>query len=114
MSQMKNMYRKFLRGNVWYSQNNKTEEQERLKTKDRTDASRLLDIKNNPFRIPAFHLQIARTHMQMGNPKMENRTWQQVMEALVQTKLKEQPKIKPLMQFETRWWLRQHQKPCLR
>src|SRR5689334_20371777 len=87
MKKMKNMYRKFRRGNVWYCQNNRTGKQESLKTKDRAEASRLLDIKNNPFRVPAFHLQIARTHMQMGNPEINNRTWQQVMDALVQTKM---------------------------
>jgi len=86
MKKMKSMYRKFRRGNVWYCQNNKTGVQESLKTKDRTEANRLLDIKNDPFLIPAFHLQIARTHMQMGNPEINNRTWQQVFDALVRTK----------------------------
>jgi len=83
---MKNQYRRFRRGKVWWCQNNETGKQESLKTKDLAEANRLLDIKNHPYRFAAFNLQMARTHLQMSNPEINNRTWQQVIDALVQTK----------------------------
>lgn len=86
---MKSMYRKFRKGKgkVWYCQNNETGKQESLKTKDLAEANRLLDIKNHPYRFAAFNLQMARTHLQMSNPEINNRTWQQVMDALARTKM---------------------------
>ena len=86
MMKMKNQYRKFRRGNVWWCQNNQTGKQESLKTKDEAEANRLLDIKNQPHRFSAFNLQMARTHLLMSNPEINRRTWQQVMDAVVQTK----------------------------
>jgi hypothetical protein len=86
MTNMKNQYRKFRRGNVWWCQNNETGKQESLGTKDKSEADRLMGIKNQPFQFSAFNLQLARTHLQMSNPEIRTRTWQQVMDAVVQTK----------------------------
>jgi len=86
MMKMKNQYRKFRRGNVWWCQNNQTGKQESLKTKDEAEANRLLAIKNQPYHFSAFNLQLARTHLQMSNPEINRRTWQQIMDAIVRTK----------------------------
>jgi predicted oxidoreductase len=43
-------------------------------------------VLNEPYRFAAFNLQMAKTHLQMSNPELTKRTWQQVMEAAVQTK----------------------------
>jgi integrase len=91
---MKNKYRMFLRGKdkknpkngVWWCQNNETGKQESLKTKDKTEAIGLLGIRNQPYRFTAFNLQLARTHWQMSNPELIRRTWQGLMDSVIQTK----------------------------
>jgi len=85
-------YRKFLRGRTWWvhdsqpQSNGKAGRQKSLRTKSEAEAERLLAAMNEPYRFAAFHLQLARTHWQMSNPEMTNRTWQNVMEAVIKTK----------------------------
>jgi hypothetical protein len=81
---MKNQYRMFRRGNVWWCHENQTGKQESLKTKDKTEAVRLLSIRNEPYRFSAFNLQLARTHLQMSNPEITRRTWQGLMDSVIQ------------------------------
>ncbi|HOX58181.1 MAG TPA: tyrosine-type recombinase/integrase [Verrucomicrobiota bacterium] len=89
---MKKRYRKFLRGRTWWVQdsqpqeNGKAGKQVSLGTKDRAEAERLLASMNEPYRFAAYNLQMARTHLQMSNPEINRRTWQQVMDAVVKTK----------------------------
>src|SRR5512136_1842236 len=89
---MKKRYRMFLRGNTWWVQdsqpqeNGKAGKQTSLRTKNRAEAERLLAAMNEPYRFAAFNLQMARTHLQMSNPEINSRTWEQVMDAVVQTK----------------------------
>jgi hypothetical protein len=87
---MKNKYRMFLRSKdkknphneVWWCQNNETGKHESLRTKDKTEAIRLLSIRNQPYRFAGFNLQMARTHWQMCNPELVQRNWQGVMDAV--------------------------------
>lgn len=89
---MQKRYRKFLRGQTWWVQdsqcqsNGKAGRQRSLRTKDEVEAERLLAAMNEPYRFAAFHLQLARTHWQMSSPEMTNRTWQDVMDAVIKTK----------------------------
>ena len=46
---MKNCYRKFRRGNVWWYQDNQTGKQSSLKTKNEAEAIHLLDVMNRPY-----------------------------------------------------------------
>ena len=50
----KNKYRMFLRGTVFWIQDNETGKQETLRTKDRTEAERLFNSKNEAHRHPTF------------------------------------------------------------
>lgn len=89
---MKMRYRKFLRGKTWWVQdsqpqpNGKPGKQTTLRTKNEGEAERLLATMNEPYRFAVFNLQMARTHLQMSNPEINQRTWQQVMDAVVKTK----------------------------
>lgn len=76
----------FLRGSVFWCQDNETGKQESLGTKIRDVAERLLHAKNEAQQQPIINLQIARAYLQAGDPAVATRTWQTVMEEV--TKLK--------------------------
>jgi hypothetical protein len=76
----------FLRGNVYWIQDNETRKQETLRTKDRTEAERLLNAKNEAHRQPIINLQIARAYLMVGDPKAAQRTWREVMGEIVKLK----------------------------
>jgi hypothetical protein len=65
--------------------NGKAGQQKSLRTKE-ADAKRLLAVMNEPYRFAAFNLRMEKTHLQMSNPEITKRTWQDVMEAAVQSK----------------------------
>ena len=76
----------FLRGTVYWVQDNETGKQETLKTKKRDEAKRLFDAKNEACRQPIINLQIARAYLMVGDPLAAKRTWQVVMEEIVKLK----------------------------
>lgn len=88
---MKNRYRMYVRekhsgGSVWWCQNTDTGKRESLGTTDKNEARRLLDLKNQPHNHAGFHVQMARTHLLVSDPKAVTRTWQNVMDAIVSQK----------------------------
>lgn len=88
---MKKRYRLFRRGRTWWIHDRKPAKgkschQSSLKTKDKQGAERLLASLNEPYRFAAYNLQMAKTHLQMSNPEITRRTWQEVMDAVVKTK----------------------------
>jgi len=76
----------FLRGTVYWIQDNENGKQETLRTKDRTEAERLLHAKNEAHRQPIINLQIARAYLMVGDPEAATRTWQNVMEEILKLK----------------------------
>lgn len=76
----------FLRGTVYWVQDNETGKQETLRTKDRTEAERLLNAKNEAHRQPIINLQIARAYLMVGDPEAAKRTWKDVMAEIVKLK----------------------------
>jgi integrase len=85
---MKNRYRMFRRGNVFWCHDSQTGKQESLRTKDRKEAISSLDVKNRPYAVAGFHLQMAQTHLRMGDADKIRRTWQEVMNRVIETKTK--------------------------
>jgi integrase len=83
---MRQRYRLFLRGTVFWCQDNETRKQESLGTKDRAEAVRLLNAKNEAHRQPIINLQIARAYLMVGDPEAAKRTWQNVMDEIVKLK----------------------------
>lgn len=83
---MKQQFRLFRRGKVFWCQNNATGKQHSLKTKSRQEAIRLLGHMNEAGQKSAISLQIARAYLVASNPKFVTRTWQEVMEAIIDTK----------------------------
>lgn len=83
---MRQKYRMFLRGSVYWTQDNTTGKQESLGTKDRTEARRLFNAKNEACRQPIINMQIARAYLFVGDPESTKRTWQAVMDEIVKLK----------------------------
>src|SRR5262245_42803866 len=76
---MKARYRLFRRGTTFYAEDIESGKQESLRTKDATEAARLLAARNEVHAQPQFCLQLARTYLLGGDPQIASRTWADVM-----------------------------------
>ena len=84
---MKSRYRLFLRRkSVYYAFDNTTKSFTSLKTKDKTQASRLLHALNEAGQQPAMNLSLARVYLRHSDPQIARRTWQHVLDAIIQLK----------------------------
>ena len=84
---MKLRYRLFLRRkSVYYAFDNTTKTFESLKTKDRSEAERLLMALNEAGRQPAMNLGLARVYLRHSDPMVSQRTWQHVFDEIVKLK----------------------------
>jgi integrase len=83
---MKQRYRMFQRGPVFYAEDTATGKQSSLKTKDQIEACRLLAAKNEAHVQPALNLQIARAYLSATDSEIRTRTWQHVMDMMGTTK----------------------------
>jgi hypothetical protein len=84
---MKSRYRLFLRRrSVYYAFDNTTKTFTSLKTKDETEAKRLLMAMNEAGQQPAMNLSLARVYLRHSDPMASVRTWQHVLEAIIQLK----------------------------
>jgi integrase len=82
---MKNRYRKFRRGNVFWCHDSQTGKQTSLKTKIEHEAVQFLNIKNQPFQNAAYNLEMARTHLKFGDEMLAKRTWHDVFDHKITT-----------------------------
>jgi hypothetical protein len=81
---MTDKFRIFCRASgVWYIEDKQSKYQTSLRTRDESEANRLLQARNEAHRQPAINVQIARAYL---NPKLVTRTWHEVMESLVSFK----------------------------
>ena len=80
---MKNRYRMFRRGHVYYAQDSETGKQLSLKTTDKNEAQRLLIARNEAQDNRLLNLKIAEAHLAAHDPKMNSRTWQDVMDYML-------------------------------
>jgi integrase len=86
---MRQKYRMFRRGAVYWIQDNTTGKQESLGTKIKSEAQRLFAVRNEAHRQPIINMQIARAYLLVGDPAASKRDWQSVMEEIVKLKQKE-------------------------
>lgn len=115
---MKKQYRLFRpkkSGGIYYVQNNVTNKQESLRTRDKAIAERLLNARNEAHQQPAINIQIAKGYLAAADPNFVKRTWAEVMAEFVKTKKgsnrirceraildKEYDRIRDLQLIETR------------
>jgi integrase len=74
---------------VFYLKNKITGEQISLKTRDYDAAQRILTARNESEAQPQLNVALARVYMNGADPKLATRTWQEVMEHIVERKLDE-------------------------
>src|ERR1017187_529984 len=79
---MKTKHTLFRRGEVFYIQDSATGKQTSWRTKDETEARRLLEARNKAHRQPMLNLHLARACLTASDPAFVERTWQTVMEQL--------------------------------
>lgn len=84
---MKTRYRLFLRRkSVYYAFDDTTKTFTSLKTKDKAEAVRLLVAMNEAGKQPAMNLSLARVYLRHSDPMVSVRTWQHVLDEIIQTK----------------------------
>lgn len=83
---MKHRFLLFQRSGIFYSEDTTTGKQISLRTRDRSDAERLLAAKNEASHAPAINLQLAQVYLQHGDPAMATRIWQDVMTQITASK----------------------------
>ena len=79
------LYRRKL-GGTFYVEDTETRKQESLGTKNRAEATSLLNARNESVRQPQLNLQIAKAYLAGTDSGVSTRTWQQALEAIVETK----------------------------
>ena len=73
-------------GGMFYVEDTETRKQESLGTKDRAEAKSLLNARNESVRQPQLNLQIAKAYLAGTDEGVATRTWQQALDAIVETK----------------------------
>jgi integrase len=77
---MQDRFKLFRRGAVFYYQDRSTGQQKSLQTRDKAEARRIIQAKNDTITQPLMNLVMARTYLAAQDPKMITRTWADVME----------------------------------
>ena len=84
---MKLCYRLFQRSSgIWFWENRQSRQQGSLQTRDKKEAIRLLNAKNEAHENPAFNIDLARVYLNAADPTLLKRTWRCSAEQLIKTK----------------------------
>src|SRR6266498_5231034 len=73
-------------GGMFYLEDTETRKQESLGTRDRAEATTLLNARNESVRQPQLNLQIAKAYLAGTDSGVSTRTWQNALDAIVETK----------------------------
>jgi hypothetical protein len=63
------------RHGIWYAENTETRDQFSLRTRDKAQAARLLNARNDLRTNAMMNREIAKVHLRAADPEMEERTW---------------------------------------
>jgi len=77
---MQDRYTMFRRGAVLYYEDRTTGQQKSLRTRDESEARRILQAKNDAVNQPLMNLVMAKTYLAAQDPKLVVRTWADVMQ----------------------------------
>ena len=84
---MKQRFKLYRRNNGrYYAEDTITGKQSSLGTGEKAEANRLLHARNEAAYQPAFNKQMAKTYLAAGDPRVQTRTWQEVMDYFLQSK----------------------------
>jgi len=79
------LYRRKL-GGMFYIEDTETGKQESLGTKDRSEATALLNARNESVRQPQLNLQIAKAYLAVTDSGVLTRTWRDAFNAIIERK----------------------------
>jgi integrase len=74
-------------GGMFYIEDTETRKQESLGTKDRAEAKSLLNARNESVRQPQLNLHIAKAYLAGTDSGVSTRTWQNALDAIIETKI---------------------------
>jgi hypothetical protein len=77
---MKERFYLFKRNGIFYVEDVVTGKQQSLKTRDATESRRILHARNEAVRCPTLNVVMAKAYLSAHDPKMLERTWQDVMD----------------------------------
>ena len=77
---MQNRFTCFRRGAVFYCEDRTSGQQQSLRTRNRDEARRIVQAKNDSVNQPLLNLVMAKTFLAAQDPKIITRTWADVME----------------------------------
>ena len=80
------------RGGMFYIEDTETRKQESTGTRNRAEATSLLNARNESIRQPHLNLQIAKAYLAGTDSGVSKRTWQDAFNAITETNT-DQPKI---------------------
>ena len=83
-SRVKSSFRLFRRNSgIWFWENRQTGHQGSFCTRDKTEAKRLLNAKNEAQEIPALNIEMAKVYLNAADPTLSKRTWRYTVEQLM-------------------------------
>ena len=74
------------RGGMFYLEDTETHKQETTGTRNRAEATALLNARNESFRQPQLNLQIAKAYLAGTDAGLSKRTWQDAFTAITENK----------------------------
>ena len=74
------------RGGMFYIEDTETRKQESTGTRNRAEATSLLNARNESIRQPHLNLQIAKAYLAGTDSGVATRTWQQALDTIIETK----------------------------
>jgi hypothetical protein len=83
---MKHRFILYHRRGIFYMEDTETRKQESLGTRDRAEATSILNARNESVRQPQLNLQIAKAYLAGTDSGVSIRTWQNALDAIIETK----------------------------
>jgi len=80
---MNKRYWLYKRGRTYYLKDSETGKQESLRTKDKSEAQRLLDARNDSLKAPMLSMALARAYLVGHDQNMADRTWDVAMDQML-------------------------------
>src|ERR1700684_4541279 len=74
------------RGGMFYIEDTETRKQESTGTRNRAEATSLLNARNESIRQPQLNLQIAKAYLAGTDTGISSRTWQDALNYIVESK----------------------------
>ncbi len=85
--QVKERFRLFRRGwGTYYVEDTETGKQQTLQTSDKREAQRMVHARNEAQHTPHVNLMIAKAYLAASDPALTSRTWQDALNAIINTK----------------------------